>query len=92
MVQLLDYHSSMERPNRKKDIEDFIKQDFKYFVNHLHGLGIGVVLDWVPGHFPTDDFALARYDGSPLYEYADPRKGFQPDWNTYIFDYGRNEV
>ncbi|WP_309573314.1 1,4-alpha-glucan branching enzyme [Deinococcus sp.] len=67
-------------------------EDFKFFVDHLHGLGIGVILDWVPGHFPTDDFALARFDGGPLYEYADPRKGFHLDWNTYIFDYGRNEV
>ncbi|WP_295820427.1 alpha-amylase family glycosyl hydrolase, partial [uncultured Deinococcus sp.] len=67
-------------------------EDFKYFVDHLHGLGIGVLLDWVPGHFPTDEFALAKFDGGPLFEYADPRKGFHLDWNTYIFDYGRNEV
>ncbi|WP_288402135.1 1,4-alpha-glucan branching enzyme [uncultured Deinococcus sp.] len=67
-------------------------EDFKYLVDHLHGLGIGVLVDWVPGHFPTDEFALANFDGAPLYEYADPRKGFHFDWNTYIFDYGRNEV
>lgn len=66
--------------------------DFKYFVDHLHSRGVAVLLDWVPGHFPTDEHGLARYDGGPLYEYADPRKGFHHDWNTYIFDYGRNEV
>ena len=67
-------------------------EDFKFLVDYLHGRGIGVILDWVPGHFPTDDHALAHYDGAPLYEYADPRKGFHYDWNTHIFDYGRNEV
>lgn len=66
--------------------------DFKYFVDHLHSRGIAVLLDWVPGHFPTDQHGLARFDGGPLYEYADPRKGYHNDWNTYIFDYGRNEV
>lgn len=67
-------------------------EDFKYLVDHLHGLGIGVILDWVPGHFPTDPAGLANFDGGPLFEYADPRKGFHQDWNTLIFDYGRNEV
>ncbi|OLV19763.1 1,4-alpha-glucan (glycogen) branching enzyme, GH-13-type [Deinococcus marmoris] len=67
-------------------------EDFKYLVDHLHGLGLGVILDWVPGHFPTDPAGLASFDGGPLFEYADPRKGFHLDWNTLIFDYGRNEV
>ncbi len=67
-------------------------EDFQYFVNHLHTIGIGVILDWVAAHFPTDDFSLARFDGTPLYEHADPRKGFHPHWNTYIFNYGRHEV
>ncbi len=67
-------------------------EDFQYFVNHLHLNGIGVILDWVPAHFPTDDFSLAQFDGSYLYEHADPRQGFHPHWNTYIFNYGRKEV
>ena len=67
-------------------------EDFKFFVDTLHQSGLGVLLDWVPGHFPTDETGLARFDGSALYEYADPRRGFHPDWNTYVFDYGRNEV
>jgi 1,4-alpha-glucan branching enzyme len=67
-------------------------QDFMFLVDQLHQAGIGVVLDWVPSHFPTDDFALATFDGTHLYEHADPRKGLHPDWNSYIFNYGRNEV
>jgi 1,4-alpha-glucan branching enzyme len=67
-------------------------QDFMFLVDQLHQAGIGVVLDWVPSHFPTDDFALGNFDGTHLYEHADPRKGFHPDWNSYIFNYGRNEV
>ena len=67
-------------------------EDFQYFVNHLHQNGIGVILDWVPGHFPTDDFSLGRFDGTSLYEHADPRQGYHPHWHTYIFNFGRHEV
>ena len=66
--------------------------DFRFFVDHLHQQGIGVILDWVPAHFPRDDFALRRFDGTALYEHADPRRGEHPDWGTLIFDYGRREV
>jgi len=67
-------------------------QDFMYLIDHLHQNGIGVILDWVPSHFPTDEFALGYFDGTHLYEHADPRQGFHPDWGSYIFNYGRNEV
>ncbi|HKB61039.1 MAG TPA: 1,4-alpha-glucan branching protein GlgB [Gallionellaceae bacterium] len=66
--------------------------DFRAFVDMFHQAGIGVLLDWVPGHFPRDEFALARFDGTALYEHADPRMGEHQDWGTYIFNYGRNEV
>ncbi|MCF6239117.1 MAG: 1,4-alpha-glucan branching protein GlgB, partial [Candidatus Marinimicrobia bacterium] len=66
--------------------------DFRYFVDHCHQHGIGVFLDWVPAHFPKDGFALARFDGTALYEHADPRQGEHKEWGTYIFNYGRNEV
>ena len=66
--------------------------DFRYFVDVLHQRGIGVLMDWVPAHFPRDVWALARFDGTPLYEHADPRRGEQPDWGTLVFDFGRNEV
>jgi 1,4-alpha-glucan branching enzyme len=67
-------------------------EDFCWFVDHLHQRGIGVILDWVPGHFPRDAFALAEFDGTHLYEHADPRQGAHQDWGTLIFNYGRNEV
>ncbi len=67
-------------------------QDFKYLVDVLHQNGIGVILDWVPSHFPADEHGLAYFDGTHLYEHADPRKGFHPDWGSLIFNYGRNEV
>lgn len=66
--------------------------DFRYLVDTLHQAGIGVILDWVPGHFPKDSWALANFDGQPLYEHPDPMRGEQPDWGTLIFDYGRREV
>ncbi len=66
--------------------------DFKYLVDHLHQRGVGVILDWVPAHFPADAFALGRFDGTALYEHLDMRKGFHPEWDTYIFNFGRNEV
>ncbi|MCI9888689.1 1,4-alpha-glucan branching protein GlgB [Micrococcales bacterium 31B] len=66
--------------------------DFKFLVNALHEAGIGVIVDWVPAHFPKDDWALARFDGQALYEHEDSRQGEHPDWGTLIFNYGRNEV
>ncbi|HJU87889.1 MAG TPA: 1,4-alpha-glucan branching protein GlgB [Gemmatimonadaceae bacterium] len=66
--------------------------DFRYFVDVMHQAGIGVILDWVPAHFPKDDFALRRFDGTALYEHEDPRLGEHPDWGTLIFNYGRTEV
>jgi 1,4-alpha-glucan branching enzyme len=67
-------------------------QDFMFLVDALHRRGIGVILDWVPSHFPTDEHGLAYFDGTHLFEHADPRQGYHPDWNSYIFNYGRDEV
>jgi 1,4-alpha-glucan branching enzyme len=67
-------------------------EGFARFVNTAHMAGIGIILDWVPAHFPTDEFGLAHFDGTALYEHADPRKGFHPDWNTAIYNFGRTEV
>ncbi|SNC71761.1 1,4-alpha-glucan branching enzyme [Kytococcus aerolatus] len=66
--------------------------EFRHLVDRLHAAGIGVIVDWVPGHFPKDEWALARFDGQPLYEHPDPRRGDQPDWGTHVFDFGRHEV
>ncbi|WP_298422439.1 1,4-alpha-glucan branching protein GlgB [Rhodoblastus sp.] len=67
-------------------------EGFKRFVDRAHAEGVGVILDWVPAHFPTDEHGLAWFDGEPLYEHADPQRGFHPDWNTAIYDFGRREV
>jgi 1,4-alpha-glucan branching enzyme len=66
--------------------------DFRWFVNHLHERGLGVIVDWVPAHFPRDDWALARFDGTALYEHDDPRRGAHPDWGTLVFNFARHEV
>ena len=67
-------------------------QDFMYLVDTLHQAGVGVILDWVPSHFPSDEHGPAYFDGTHLYEHADPRQGYHPDWGSYIFNYGRNEI
>ncbi len=66
--------------------------DFRFFVDEMHRRNIGVILDWVPAHFPSDEFSLGRFDGSALFEHLDPRQGYHPEWGTYIFNYGRSEV
>ena len=67
-------------------------QDFMYLVDHLHQNGIGVILDWVPSHFPSDQHGLVYFDGTHLFEHQDPRRGYHPEWTSYIFNYGRHEV
>src|SRR5690606_25699088 len=66
-------------------------EELMALIDTLHRAGVGVILDWVPGHFPSDDFALARFDGTCLYEHEDPRRGVHPDWKSLIFNYGRRE-
>ena len=66
--------------------------DLKYFIDKCHQAGIGIIVDWVPAHFPADPHGLARFDGTPLYEYEDPKRGWHPDWNSYIYDFGRDNV
>ena len=67
-------------------------EDLMAMIDELHQRGIGVILDWVPAHFPTDAHGLGVFDGTHLFEHADPRRGFHPDWTSYIFNYGRHEV
>src|SRR5947208_1146948 len=69
-----------------------IPEDFMHLIDELHKKGFGVILDWVPSHFPSDAYGLAYYDGSHLFEYANPKKGYHPDWKSYIFDFGKGEV
>ncbi len=82
--QVTGYFAPMPRPGSPDDL--------RQFVDRMHQRGIGVILDWVPAHFPRDEFALARFDGTALYEHADPRRGAHPDWGTLVFNYGRHEV
>jgi len=78
--------------SRFKTAKSNVVEDFKYFVDHCHQNNIGLLIDWVPGHFPEDEHGLAQFDGTHLYEHQDKEKGFHPDWNTLIYNYGRTEV
>ena len=82
--QVSNYYAPSARYGRPDDL--------RYLIDYLHQRGVGVIMDWVPAHFPKDAFTLGRFDGTALYEHLDPRKGEHPDWGTYIFNYGRNEV
>ena len=84
--------ATRSRPTTRPTSRFGSPDDFRWFVDQLHQRGIGVIVDWVPAHFPKDEWALARFDGTPLYEHPDPRRGEQPDWGTYVFDFGRHEV
>ena len=86
-------HGAMSRSGfSRRPGASAIRLAFARFVDRAHAAGLGVILDWVPAHFPTDIHGLAQFDGEPLYEHADPRLGFHPDWNTAIYDFGRREV
>jgi 1,4-alpha-glucan branching enzyme len=85
-------HGAIRSPATSPRLTLRVPDDFRYLVDHLHQRGIGVIVDWVPAHFPRDEWALARFDGTALYEHLDPRKGAHPDWGTLVFNFGRNEV